>query len=68
MEWIFPGLGYSSRELNSSEEKTRIEEDYSLYTGIFDLDKIICGLHNEELTIIGARPRNRKDNICFTNS
>ena len=30
--------------------------DYSLYTGIFDLDKLTCGLHNQELTIIGARP------------
>ena len=30
--------------------------DYSLYTGITDLDKITCGLHNQELTIIGARP------------
>lgn len=48
----------------NSKEKT----DYSLYTGMLDLDKIICGLHNEELTIIGARPRKRKDNICFANS
>lgn len=30
--------------------------DYSLYTGIFDLDKLTCGLHNQELTIVGARP------------
>lgn len=30
--------------------------DYSLYTGLQDLDKITCGLHNQELTIIGARP------------
>jgi len=38
------------------EEKTLKETDYSLYTGMIDLDKLICGLHNEELTIIGARP------------
>ena len=30
--------------------------DYSLYTGIGDLDKLACGLHKQELTIIGARP------------
>jgi len=50
------------------EEKTLKETDYSLYTGMFDLDKLICGLHNEELTIIGARPRNRKNNFCVTDS
>lgn len=44
------------------ETSERIEQsvlegqDYSLYTGITDLDNIICGLHKEELTIIGARP------------
>lgn len=50
------------------EEKVLKETDYSLYTGMLDLDKIICGLHNEELTIIGARPRCWKNNICITNS
>lgn len=30
--------------------------DYKYFTGIFDLDKITNGLHEEELTIIGARP------------
>ena len=30
--------------------------DYSLYTGITDLDNMTCGLHRQELTIIGARP------------
>lgn len=30
--------------------------DYSLYTGLQDLDQITCGLHKQELTIIGARP------------
>ncbi len=39
------------------ENKTLQDIDYSLYTGILDLDKITCGLHQEELTIIGARPR-----------
>ena len=26
--------------------------DYSLYTGIQDLDDMLCGLHKQELTII----------------
>lgn len=38
-------------------EKIEDKEDYSLYTGIMDLDDILCGLHKQELTIIGARPR-----------
>lgn len=42
--------------------------DYSLYTGISDLDNRTCGLHKQELTIIGARPRSRKDNTCIANS
>ncbi len=42
--------------------------DYSLYTGITDLDNKICGLHKQELTIIGARPRSRKNNICIADS
>lgn len=32
------------------------EYDYKYFTGIFDLDKVTNGLHEEELTIIGARP------------
>ncbi len=50
------------------EKNTREQKDYSLYTGLGDLDKITCGLHKEELTIIGARPRNRKNNTSITNS
>ncbi len=50
------------------EKITSQDTDYSLYTGMFDLDKLICGLHNEELTIIGARPRCRKNNFCITSS
>ena len=38
------------------EENTLQKPDYTLYTGITDLDKMICGLHKQELTIIGARP------------
>lgn len=32
------------------------EYDYKYFTGIFDLDKATNGLHEEELTIVGARP------------
>lgn len=42
--------------------------DYKYFTGIFDLDKVTNGLHEEELTIVGARPRSRENNICITNS
>ena len=41
---------------NEIERNYNNRNDYSLYTGIFDLDKLTCGLHNQELTIIGARP------------
>ena len=54
--------------INVIENANRKKADYSLYTGIIDLDKLICGLHKQELTIIGARPRNRQNNIRITNS
>lgn len=38
------------------EDSYNKRADYSLYTGLIDLDKKILGLHNQELTIIGARP------------
>lgn len=38
------------------EDNYNNQNDYSLYTGLMDLDNKICGLHNQELTIIGARP------------
>ena len=54
--------------MNKIEENTLKGTDYSLYTGITDLDNIMCGLHRQELTIIGARPRSRKDNTCIADS
>lgn len=38
------------------EKKSVAETDYSMYTGIYDLDMLTDGLHPQELTIIGARP------------
>lgn len=38
------------------EEDSKKGMDYSLYTGLQDLDNKTCGLHKQELTIIGARP------------
>ena len=42
--------------LNAIENNYNNRNDYSLYTGITDLDDKILGLHNQELTVIGARP------------
>lgn len=50
------------------EKNYNKRNDYSLYTGIYDLDDLTCGLHNKELTIIGARPRCWKNNINIANS
>lgn len=49
------------------EKNTIQKNDYSLYTGIQDLDQKTCGLHRQELTIIGARPRCRKNNTSIAN-
>ena len=54
-----------------AETTTEIEKNYnnrndlSLYTGILDLDKLTCGLHNQELTIIGARPAMGKTTLTL---
>lgn len=56
-----------SKTAEDIEKKYNDRNDYSLYTEIKELDKKILGLHNGELTIIGARPRCRKNNISFTN-
>lgn len=45
-----------SETLDTIEKNMKNQNDYSLYTGMLDLDQLTCGLHNEELTIIGARP------------
>lgn len=45
--------------ISQIENNYNKRNDRSLYTDISDLDNKICGLHNQELTIIGARPRYR---------
>ena len=42
--------------LKDIENKYQKRDDYSYKTGYLDLDKIIEGLHEQELTIIAARP------------
>lgn len=44
------------KTLFSIEESYNKRDDYSLYTGLRDLDEKILGLHNQEFTVIGARP------------
>lgn len=44
------------KTLDAIEQKYEKGEDYSLFTGFFDLDKLTDGLHENELTAIGARP------------
>lgn len=38
------------------EEKYKNSYNYDYFTGIFDLDEVTNGLHEDELTVIGARP------------
>lgn len=49
------------------EKNINKKKNYDLYTGIYDLDDMTDGLHNGELTIIGARPRRWKNNFCYAN-
>lgn len=42
--------------LKDIDDKYQKRDDYSLRTGYLDLDKIIEGLHEQELTLLGARP------------
>lgn len=42
--------------MSEIEKNYNHQSDYSLYTGLLDLDNMMLGLHNQELTVIGARP------------
>lgn len=47
------------------EKKYNNQDDYSLYTGLNRLDDMTCGFHNQEFTIIGARPGIGKTTIAL---
>lgn len=42
--------------LDDIEKKYNEKKEDKLFTGFYDLDKLTAGLHQEELTIIAARP------------
>ena len=45
-----------SKTANLIEKNINKKKDYTYYTGFFDLDALTDGLHEGELTIVGARP------------
>lgn len=45
-----------NQTIEDIENTYKNRNDLSLYTGIHKLDGLTCGLHKQELTIIGARP------------
>ena len=53
-EETFTNLVVRTAEL--IEKNINKKQNYDLYTGFFDLDALTDGLHEGELTIIGARP------------
>ena len=53
--------------LEDIENKYQKRDDLGYRTGYLDLDRIIEGLHEQELTIIAARPRSWKNGICIAN-
>ena len=44
------------KTLDTIEKCGENKDNFDLYTGFFDLDKLTDGLHENELTAIGARP------------
>lgn len=44
------------KTLREIEKNLNKKQDYSLYTGFYDLDGLTDGLHCGELTVVGARP------------
>lgn len=47
------------------ENKYNNRDDHRYKTGFFELDKVTDGLHEQEFTIIAARPRNWKNISCI---
>lgn len=47
------------------ENKYNNRDDHRYKTGFFELDKVTDGLHEQEFTIIAARPRHWQDIICI---
>lgn len=47
------------------ENNYNCRTDYSLYTGLIELDKKILGLHKKEFTVIGARPGIGKTSLAL---
>lgn len=47
------------------ENKYNNRDDHRYKTGFFELDKVTDGLHEQEFTIIAARPRHWKDIACI---
>lgn len=42
--------------LNDIEERYNAKDEEKMFTGFYDLDRLIAGLHKEEITILAARP------------
>ena len=57
-----------AESIQDIEGKYHKRDDYKYHTGLFELDKVTDGLHAQELTLIAARPRSRKDSTGFKNS
>ena len=51
--------------MKSIEDRYIKRDDNTYKTGFWDLDKITDGLHEQEFTIIAARPRMWKNSICI---
>ena len=45
-----------AQTMEDIENKYNKRDDYKYHTGFFDLDKVTDGLHEQELTLIAARP------------
>ncbi len=54
-----------SGAIQQMEENYNHRRDYSLYTGFYNLDNMICGLHGGELSILGARPAVGKTTLAL---